>query len=163
MFADCSHTRFVVIYDGMRQLKKTWFMGFACLWSAGWCVITPTVEQWLNQAACGVCRALSAFPQVVANQQPVCGVAQGVVKALFDQNLLPRVLAGSSVGSIGERVACILVTFRCSRLRGKQVAHGCWRHCGSCCVVVVVLQVQPFLYVLPSRLLLSRFWGLYCG
>lgn len=27
---------------------------------------------------------------------------QGVVKSLFEQKLLPRVLAGSSVGSIGE-------------------------------------------------------------
>ncbi len=29
-------------------------------------------------------------------------VLQGVVKALFQHGLLPRVLAGSSVGSIGE-------------------------------------------------------------
>lgn len=27
---------------------------------------------------------------------------QGVVKALFQQDLLPRVISGSSVGSIGE-------------------------------------------------------------
>jgi predicted acylesterase/phospholipase RssA len=32
---------------------------------------------------------------------------QGVVKALFEQNLLPRVLAGSSVGSIGAALALI--------------------------------------------------------
>ena len=30
-------------------------------------------------------------------------VLQGVVKALREQNLLPRIVAGSSVGSIGER------------------------------------------------------------
>jgi len=29
---------------------------------------------------------------------------QGVVKALFQQDLLPRVISGSSVGSIGELV-----------------------------------------------------------
>ena len=39
--------------------------------------------------------------KVRAKSYSVCGVVQGVVKALFDQNLLPRVLAGSSVGSIG--------------------------------------------------------------
>ena len=31
------------------------------------------------------------------------GRMQGVVKALREQGLLPRVIAGSSVGSIGER------------------------------------------------------------
>jgi predicted acylesterase/phospholipase RssA len=30
----------------------------------------------------------------------VCCVSQGVVKALFEHRMLPRVLAGSSVGSI---------------------------------------------------------------
>ena len=33
---------------------------------------------------------------------------QGVVKALFDQGLLPRVLAGSSVGSIGAPAPSVL-------------------------------------------------------
>ncbi len=36
-----------------------------------------------------------------------CPYLQGVVKALFEQRLLPRVLAGSSVGSI---VAAIIAT-----------------------------------------------------
>ena len=45
------------------------------------------------------------------------------MKALFDQNLLPRVLAGSSVGSIGEHVACTLASrmFQCLRLHSKQI------------------------------------------
>lgn len=38
---------------------------------------------------------------------------QGVVKALFEQKLLPRVLAGSSVGSIGALSSCNDVHLPC--------------------------------------------------
>lgn len=47
-----------------------------------------------SRRSCAVRRALSRSTR-----------RQGVVKALFEQNLLPRVLAGSSVGSIGAALA----------------------------------------------------------
>lgn len=36
-----------------------------------------------------------------------CSLLQGVVKALREQGLLPRVIAGSSVGSIGKAAPAI--------------------------------------------------------
>lgn len=50
----------------------------------------------------------SAYHELAVRSQPVWCALQGVVKALFEQNLLPRVLAGSSVGSIGEHAACFV-------------------------------------------------------
>ena len=62
---------------------------------------------------------------------------QGVVKALREQGLLPRVIAGSSVGSIGEEFPCQeKLTSYCFRAIVSSEA-GCvvtnkGSHCDSC-------------------------------
>jgi hypothetical protein len=56
-------------------------------------------------------------------------LVQGVVKALFDQGLLPKVLSGSSVGSISASLSLLL------KISAFSCCHICvWLLLALCCV-----------------------------